>query len=97
MCLSKKQTKKKWTLTASVVLTFALMPAEASSPLLSLEEQSSRHSSRCGEKAMTQIEGTDGESSEVEYGTCAAGSPNCCGGAPDAVCASGGGGRFQWL
>lgn len=97
MYLSKKQTRKKWILAAVLVATAALIPAEASSPLLPQEQRTEHYNSTCGQKGTIPAEGTNDAYSEL--GTCTAGSSNCCGGAPEAECVlgSGGGGGFQWM
>jgi hypothetical protein len=95
--MSRKQTKKKWIVAAALIVTATLIPAEASSPLLPEQQRMYLNNSTCGQKAINQTEGTDGAYEEL--GTCTAGSPNCCGGAPDAPCvlSGGGGGGFPWM
>jgi hypothetical protein len=91
--MPRKQLKKKWTLAAVLVLTAALIPAEASTPNLTESQISA-----CRQKAMNGSSVTDDtDSAFLDLGTCSPGSPACCGGAPEAECAmaGGGGGRLQ--
>lgn len=91
----RKQRKKKWVLATALVLAASLIPAEASSPNLPASLNSSRRpvAKTCGQKAMSPGDGV-GDSLNVTYGSCTAGSDNCCYGYPETSCNSVGG-HFQ--
>ncbi len=88
----RKQRKKKWILAAGFILAAALIPAEASSPSLPDQEPASSISKTCGQKAIDSPR----DDMNTVFGTCTAGSENCCFGLPETACTTGvGGGHFQ--
>lgn len=84
----RKQRKKKWVLAAGLVLTAALIPAEASSPSFPNQEPASSISKTCRQKAIEPPT----ETLDNAFGSCTAGSDNCCYGFPETACTGGGGG-----
>jgi len=86
----RTQSKRKWILAAALVLTAALTPARASSPNLLVSNSGHIAPRACGQKILDQGDTTDVIGNA--YGTCTAGSDNCCYGFPETPCASG---RFQ--
>jgi hypothetical protein len=94
--MNRKQRKKKWVIAAALVLAASLIPAEALSPNLPAGLNFSRHPvvKTCGQKAINPGDGV-GDSLNATYGSCTAGSDNCCYGYPQTLCDSGGGGHFQ--
>ena len=93
--MTRKQRKKKWILAAVVVLTATLIPAEASSPDLPDQASASNYKVECRQKTIGQ---EVGDVDAIRYGSCAAGSSNCCYGYPEAACGGPlgiGGGGFE--
>lgn len=89
MCLSKKQTKKKWVIAAALIVTATLIPAEASSPNLPHSE------SRQLPEMLKCVQKSTGDSLVATWGRCDAGSDDCCFGKPEAKCDSEGHGGFE--
>jgi hypothetical protein len=88
--MNRKQRKKKWVLAAALALTVALIPAEASSP--NLPRTIGRSTPKtCGQKSIDL--GSGGDNLNTTWGSCTAGSDNCCYGYPETQCGSGG--HFQ--
>jgi hypothetical protein len=81
--MSRKKTKKKWIVAAALIVTATLIPAEASSPNLPDPEPGQLPTKlKCAQKSM----GDSATTPPPAWGTCDAGSNDCCYGRAEAKC-----------
>lgn len=72
--------QRKRIITAVLLVGTAMLSAEAASPQLADQPSTFLRSETCGQK------GLGGDFDSLAWGTCTAGSADCCGGFPQAPC-----------